>query len=133
MESDAAEATYPWTDKTPADFQSNVTVTGDEITGTLAFIEGGLSPSGPLAGDGHFLALKWSNPAAGVTSLKVGLVPSESGMEPVECISDTDRNGVFKITDKDNQRVVIIQSDGTHTNKQYFALDKLVLEPADGV
>lgn len=133
VESDAAGSTYPWSDKTPADFQSDVAVNGDEITGTLKFIEGGLATSGPLAGDGYFLALKWNNPAAGVTSLKVGLKPSASGMEPQECISDTDRNGVFKITDKNNQRLVIIQSDGTHKNEQYFVLDKLVLEPATGV
>ena len=31
MESDAAEATYPWTDKTPADFQSDVVVNGDSV------------------------------------------------------------------------------------------------------
>lgn len=132
VESDAAGSTYPWSDKTPADFQSDVAVAGDEITGTLKFMEGGLAESGPLAGDGYFLALKWSNPAAGVTSLKVGLVPSE-GTGLVECIADTDRNGVFKITDKDNQRVTLIQTDGTHTNIQVFALDKLVLEPSTGV
>ena len=132
MESDAAEATYPWTDKTPADFQSDVVVNGDSVSGTLKFMEGGLSPSGPLAGDGYFLALKYSAPAAGVTSLKVCLVPSE-GTGLVEAIEDTDRNVVMKITDKDNQRFTIIQSDGTHTNKQVFALDKLVLEPATGV
>lgn len=132
VESDAAGSTYPWTDKTPADFQSDVVVNGDAVSGTLKFMEGGLSPSGPLAGDGYFLALKYSAPAAGVTSLKVGLVPSE-GTGLVEAIEDTDRNVVMKITDKDNQRFTIIQSDGTHTNKQVFALDKLVLEPATGV
>lgn len=132
VESDAAGSTYPWTDKTPADFQSDVAVSGDAVTGTLKFMEGGLSPSGPLAGDGYFLALKYSAPAAGVTSLKVGLVPSE-GTGLVEAIGDTDRNIVMKITDKANQRFTLIQTDGTHTNKQVFALDKLVLEPATGV
>ena len=132
VESDAAGSTYPWTDKTPADFQSDVVVSGDAVTGTLKFMEGGLATSGPLAGDGYFLALKYSAPAVGVTSLKVGLVPSE-GTGLVEAISDTDRNVVMKITDKANQRFTLIQTDGTHTNKQVFALDKLVLEPATGV
>lgn len=130
MTSDSAEATYPWTDKKPADFQSGVTVTGNKITGTLTFIEGGLSPSGPLAGDGYFLALKWSDPAAGVTSLKVGLIPSE-GTGLVECIDDTDRNGVFKITDKNKQKLVIIQSGSGKENVQNFKLSELVL--SDGV
>lgn len=70
-------------------------------------MEGGLSPAGPLAGDGYFIALKWANPASGVTSLKVGLVPSATGMDLVECINDTDRNGVFKVTPNLNQQFVI--------------------------
>ena len=108
--------------------QSDVTVTDGAITGTLKFIEGGLSPDGPLAGDGYFLALKWNDPQTSVTSLKVGLKPSSTGMEPVECIDDTDRNGVFKITDTTNQRLMFVQSDGTHKNVQYFSLSGLTLE-----
>lgn len=130
MTSDSDEATYPWTDKTPADFQSDVTVTGDKITGTLTFIEGGLAETGPLSGDGYFLALKWSDPAEGVTSLKVGLIPSE-GTGLVECIDDTDRNGVFKITDKNKQKLVLIQSGNGRENVQNFDLSGLVL--AEGV
>lgn len=99
----------------------------------MKYIEGGLAESGPLAGDGHFIALKWNDPEEGVTSLKVGLKPSSSGMEPVEAIDDTDRNGVFKITDKANQRLMFVQSDGTHKNIQYFDLSGLVLEPSTGV
>ena len=96
----------------------------------MQFIEGGLSPSGYLSGDGYFLALKWSDPDEGVTSLKVGLHPSE-GAGLIECIDDTDRNGVFKITDKDMQKVEIIQSDGTHRNIQFFDLSGLTLEEVE--
>jgi hypothetical protein len=112
--------------------QDNVEVNGDEITGTLHFIEGGLSPDGPLAGDGYFMALKYSAPAEGVTSLKVGLVPSE-GTGLVEAIEDNDHNVVMKISDPVNQRFTMIQSDGTHKNKQVFSLNKLVLESPTGV
>lgn len=99
----------------------------------MTFIEGGLSPSGPLAGDGYFLALKWSDPAAGVTSLKVGLVPSASGMDLQECISDTDRNGVFKITDPSTQVFKMIQSNSGHKHLQIFKLTGLEFEePAEG-
>ena len=97
----------------------------------LSFVEGGLSPSGYLSGDGYFLALKWSDPAEGVTSLKVGLHPSE-GAGLIECIDDTDRNGVFKITDKDQQKVEFIQSDGTHRNVQFLDLSGLTLEEVEG-
>ena len=113
---------------TPGDFQNGVAVTGNRISGELKFIEGGLSPAGPLAGDGYFLALKWSNPAAGVTSLKVGLVPSSTGMEPVECIDDTDRNGVFKITPELNQVLKVIQSNADHQTTQTFDLRGLTFE-----
>lgn len=107
--------------------QSDIVVADGKITGTLKFIEGGLSPAGPLAGDGNFLALKWSDPAEGVTSLKVGLRPSASGMDLIECIDDTDRNGVFKISDN-NQKFIVEQFDGDHVNVQEFDLSELELE-----
>ncbi len=94
-------------------------------------MEGGLSPSGPLAGDGYFLALKWDDPAEGVTSLKVGLQPSASGMDLVEAIDDTDRNGVFKISSKD-QKFILWQSNATKSTKQVFDLSGLEFED-DGV
>lgn len=109
--------------------QSDITVTNGKVTGTLKFIEGGLAP-GVLSGDGYFLALKWSEPAAGVTSLKVGLVPSSSGMDLVECIDDTDRNGVFKITDKNNQIVKLVQSGGGRVGIQELDLSGLILQEA---
>ena len=126
VESEADETTFPWTDKTPADFQDDVTVTKDKVTGTLKFIEGGLSPSGPLSGDGYFLALKWSDPEEGVTSLLVGLQPSE-GTGLVEAIDDPDRNGVFKISNKD-QKLILWQKSDTKSNKQVFDLSDLIFE-----
>ena len=126
---DAPDATYPWTDKKPADFQSDVAVANGEITGTLAFIEGGLASSGPLSGDGHFLALKFDNFSSGLTyaNVKVGLNPSQgTGLQTL----DSDKNAVFKITDKNAQKVEVIQSDNAgHKNIQYFGLSGLVLEP----
>lgn len=112
--------------------QSDVVVSGNKISGTLKFIEGGLSPAGPLSGDGYFIALKWSDPAQTVTSLKVGLKPSASGMDLVECIDDTDRNGVFKITNPKKQIFKMIQSNADHKTIQNFDLSGLVLE-SEGV
>lgn len=126
VESEADEATFPWTELTPGDFQDDVAVEGNKITGTLKFIEGGLSPSGPLSGDGYFLALKWSDPEQTVTSLLVGLQPSE-GTGLVECIDDPDRNGVFKIASKE-QKLVLIQSNDEKKTKQVFDLSGLTLE-----
>ena len=129
---DDDDATYPWTELKPADFQADVAVNGGKITGELTFIEGGLSPSGPLAGDGYFLALKFSNFASGLTfaNVKVGLDPSASGMSLVTL--DSDKNAVFKITDKNNQKLKVVQSDAQgHKNIQLFDLSGLTL--ADGV
>lgn len=130
LQSESDEATFPWTELTPGDFQSDVTVEGNVISGNLKFIEGGLSPSGPLSGDGYFVALKWSDPDETATSLKVGLVPSASGMEPQECIDDPDRNGVFKITDPKNQVLKIISSNDEHKTTQTFKLTGLEFEDA---
>ena len=101
---------------------------GGEITGELTFMEGGISPSGPLAGDGYFLALKYSNFASGLTyaDVKVGLVWSASGMDLVTLDSDCD--SVFKITDKDSQKVKVVQTDSAgHKNVQLFGLSGLTL------
>ena len=116
---DDTNATYPWTDKKPSDFQSNIAVSGGNVTGSLNFIDGGLSPSGPLAGDGYFLALKFSNFAVDYAHTKVGLVPSASGMA-LQTL-DSDCNVVFKITDKDKQKVKVVQADTSgHKNVQWL-------------
>lgn len=95
------------------------------ITGTLKYID-----SGVLADDwgaGNFLALKWSDIDERATSLKVGLEPSQ-GTGLVEAIDDPDRNGVFKITDKDTQIFKVIQSDGKDVCVQEFDLSGLTVE-----
>lgn len=126
--SETDEVVFPWTDKKASDMQTGVTITGNKITGTLKYIEDGLAPDGYLSGSGNFLALKWSDPDDGVTSLKVGLVPSQgAGMQ--ECIDDPDRNGIFKISSND-QVLKFVQTDGTHTNVQTFDLSGLTLEDA---
>lgn len=122
---DNPAATYTWTPLTPADFQSNVAVNGDKITGTLEFIEGGLATSGPLSGDGYFLALKFDGFSSGLTyaNVQVGLVPSKgTGLVTL----DSDKNAVFKI-DNTNQKLETIQTDGKHTNIQFFDLSGLTL------
>lgn len=99
------------------------------ITGTLKFIEGGLAESGPLAGDGNFLAIKFtSSDWTQYTSVKVGLNPSASGMGLVELINDPDKDGVFKISDKDAQNLEVVVTDGTNTGAFSYDLSGLVCE-----
>ena len=108
--------------------QTGVKIQGSRIKGTLKYIEGGLAESGPLAGDGYFLALQWADIDAHATSLKVGLQPS-LGTGLVEAINDPDHNGVFKILN-DSQDFIVVTSDGTHTLTQTFDLTGLTLQSA---
>jgi len=107
------------------DMQSNIVVTSDAITGTLKYLS-----SGQLVTDwgaGYFLALKFSDMDAKATSVKVGLEPSQSsGLVEL----DADKNGVFKITDKNAQKFVVVSSDGSNTFTQYYDLSGLVLQNA---
>lgn len=113
--------------KVASDLQSDITIEGNTISGTLKFIEGGLAETGYLAGDGYFLAVTWSEPAEDVTSLKVGLQPSvESGL--VEGIDDPDRTLVAKVTPSMNQKVVLVQTSDDGSRTQYFNLN-LEFEP----
>ena len=107
--------------------QSGIEIGENTITGELKYVED-YAESGPLAGSGYYLALKWSNIDETATSLKVGLVPSQ-GTGMIECLDDTDRNGVFKITDKDTQkfRIEVTDANGSQTVLEYD-LSGLALE-----
>lgn len=121
----ADEVTEPWGGKRADQLQSDITVANGVISGTVNFIEGGLAPSGPLAGDGYFMFLKWSSIDASANSIKVGLQPSASGMPLQECYDDPDRNGVFKVTPELNQNFVIVVGNTTSgkKTKSVYALD----------
>lgn len=109
------------------DMQSDVNVEGGKITGSLAYLT-----TGDLVdtwGEGNFIALQFSNIDSRATSVRVGLSPSESsGL--VEIINDPDKNGVFKITNKNSQKFVVISSDGTHTSTTEYDLSGLTLADA---
>ena len=126
VSAESGETVDPWDETIKVkDFQSDVVVSGDKITGTLKFMRGGLAPSGTLAGDGYFLALKFSDIDATATSKKVGLVQS-AGSGLVEL--DADLNVFLKISDKDNQIFEVVITDGTRTGVQKFDLSGLVLK-----
>ena len=109
-----------------SDIQSDVAISANNnITGTLKYID-----SGEIAdywGAGNFIALKFTNLDPDATSVKVGLDPSE-GSGLVEIINDPDKNGVFKITNKDTQVFKVVQTNGAKTHVQTFDLSGLVLE-----
>jgi hypothetical protein len=106
--------------------QSDVAVSGNNITGTLTKLT-----SGQLVtdwGEGYFLALKFDDFSEGLTyeDVKVGLSPSQgSGLVTL----DADQNGVFKITDKDVQKFVVRQEkEGIGRRTDYYDLSGLTLD-----
>lgn len=103
--------------------QESIVVHDGYITGKLGYVDTGALADG--WGPGHFIALDLSdNDFTGLTSVKVGLKPS-AGSGLVELIDDPDKSGVFKVTDKYNQRFVIVQSDGNNIDVKEYDLNEL--------
>lgn len=111
--------------KTVSDLQEGVSIGAGTVYGKLKYNEGWAS--GPLAGPGYFLAIKVDNSDLEASSIKLGLVPSASGMDPVEIVGDPDMNAVFKIADKDNQVLTVITTKNSTTNTVNYSLNGLQL------
>lgn len=94
----------------------------NKISGTLKYLANGdlVDNYGP----GNFVALKFQVPE-GATSVKVGLDPSE-GTGLVEIIDDPDKNGAFKVTNKNSQVFKIVTSYGEDSVTKEFDLKSLV-------
>ena len=107
------------------DIQEDVTISGNAIKGKLKYLDSGAIASN--WGNGYFMALDLStNDFTGLTSVKVGMNPSaDSGL--IEIIDDPDKNGVFKVSNRFNQKFVITQTDGTNTRTQSYDLSQLEL------
>lgn len=105
--------------------ESDVAVEGTEISGTIKYMS---ADNGITAkwGYGNFLVLKFSDVPSGVTSVKVGLQPSQ-GSGLVELLGDPDMNGIFKIHDT-SQSFIVQLSDGSNTKTIAYDLSGLTLE-----
>ena len=89
-----------------SEIQDDVSVSGKKITGTLKYLDEGqlVTDWGP----GYFICLKFSNFTSGLTYeyVKVGISPTEgSGLVTL----DSDQNAVMKVTNKDAQKIVVLQ------------------------
>lgn len=105
--------------------QTGLSVANGAITGTLKYLD-----SGQLVTDwgaGNFMALKFTNIDSDATSVKVGMEPSQ-GSGLVELINDPDKNGVFKVTNKDIQKFVVESTVGGFLNRQEFDLSGLTCQ-----
>lgn len=122
---DDNDATYPWSEYSPSDFQENIVIADKYIFGKLKYMSDGLSPSGTLSGAGHFIALKFNDVPDDAT-VYVGLSPSSgSGMVAL----DEDRNAVFKITDTSQKLIVNVMYNNGNTESYEYSLANLILEP----
>lgn len=107
---------------------SDLTVANGAVTGTSKWLSGDNAIT-QVWGAGNFIVLKWSDIDPKATSIKVGLEPS-AGTGMVECYEDLDRNGLFKITNKNVQKFKLIVSNGQHSRVQYLDLSGLTLATA---
>lgn len=107
---------------------SDLAVANGAITGTSKWLSGSNAITN-VWGAGNFIVLKWSDIDPKANSIKVGLEPS-AGSGMVECYEDLDRNGLFKITNKNIQKFKLIVSDGKHSRVQYLDLSGLTLQEA---
>lgn len=111
---------------TASDMQSDISVTGKAITGSLTKLTSGSLVD--VWGEGYFIGLGFDDFSEGLTyeDVKVGLAPTEgSGLVTL----DSDQMGVFKVTDKDTQKIVVLQEkDGVGRLIEYYDLSGLTLE-----
>lgn len=120
----APQATEYWGKAVSAIQEDDIAVNGTKITGTLKASDGWAS--GTLAGAGHFIALKFGELPTGATSAKVGLVPSASGID-LQTL-DADMDGVFKVSDKENQKLRVDVIGGNTVTTTLYDLSGLTLE-----
>ena len=117
-----ADADQDWWGTKTSDMQSSIAVANGAITGTLIKLT-----SGQLVkdwGEGYFLGLKFTKNNSKITSIKVGMNPSvSSGLVEL----DEDMLGVFKVTDKDAQRLEVLSSDGKVSFASFYDLSGLTL------
>lgn len=125
----SATAAAKMFDVNVSSLQSGVAVNGDKITGTLKFMkaDNGITS---VWGKGNFLCLDFSaTDWTAYSSVKVGLDNSQ-GSGLAELINDPDKNGLFKITNKDTQRLMVVttSADGKKKHVDYYDLSGLLCE-----
>ena len=109
---------------TISDLQSDITVDGNYIKGTLKYVSEGALPA--QWGPGYFIALEVTNIDSRATVVKAGMSPSvSSGLLPL----DPDHKIIAKVTNKNDQVFKVVSMDGTNVTTDTYFLGSLVLEP----
>lgn len=113
-----------------SDIQGNdISIANGKITGTSKYLPEGNAITN-VWGAGNFLALAFDNWDESAEHVWVGLEPSvSSGLADV--INDPDKNGTFKVTDKNTQKFVVCVQAGDKTTWTYYDLSDLTCEAAE--
>lgn len=107
-----------------SDMQSDITISGNTITGTLKHLSGDNAIT-QVWGEGNFICLKFPDADIENSTVRVGLDPSQSsGLVEL----DPDKNGVFKITDKLRQKFCVEMTVNGETVVQRYDLSGLTCE-----
>lgn len=109
-----------------ADIQSGVAVGQSSITGTSKWLNGSNAIT-DVWGTGNFVAVTFeASDWTKYTSVKVGLLPTQgAGMQELIGHLD-DLDSVFKITDKGEQVLRVVATNGTNTIIKDYQLGELV-------
>lgn len=109
--------------------QTELNVSEGAITGTLKYLNDPTNPIVAVWGAGNFMALQFTDIDPTLTSVKVGLNPSQ-GSGLVEILTDPDKNGVFKVTNKTTQDFVmeLRAGGGSQIRTVIYDLSGLTLE-----
>ena len=115
-----------------SDIQSDVAVSGDNLTGTLKYYDDATKALVHDWGEGYFLAVGFDDFSTGLTyaNVKVGLHNSAgSGLVTL----DADKDAVVHITDPVNQKLMAVQTDPETGDSctQYWNLDTLTYAPKE--
>lgn len=125
----SATAVAKMFDVNVSSMQSGVSVADGKITGTLKYLKAENAVTVQW-GKGNFLCLDFSaTDWTAYSSVMVGLDNSAGG-GLVELINDPDKNGIFKITDKNTQRLMVVttSADGRKKHVDYYDLSGLLCE-----
>lgn len=125
----AATAAAKMFDVNVSSMQSGVSVADGKITGTLKYMkaDNGITS---VWGKGNFLCLDFSaTDWTAYSSVMVGL-DNSAGSGLAELINDPDKNGLFKITNKNTQRLMVVttSADGKKKHVDYYDLSGLLCE-----
>ncbi|MDO4292067.1 MAG: hypothetical protein Q4C65_02440 [Eubacteriales bacterium] len=113
--------------KTVEELQENVAVGEEAITGTLKYVTGytGFNGSNPEEQSGNYIVMR-VDPDEQNATITVELIGSLSGKGPVTL--DSDRVFVFRISDKDNQKIKVTVEGANGVKSRTYRLSGLVLK-----